>query len=62
MTAASMNLAASPSHVLTMPDGAAIAVWVSSEDDTPAVIFVHGLPENRLCWAPVLERLQAGGR
>jgi pimeloyl-ACP methyl ester carboxylesterase len=54
-----LNLASSPSHVLTMSDGADIAVWASPEDDSPAVVFVHGFPENRLCWAPVLERLQA---
>jgi len=41
-----------------MPDGASIAVWHTSDEGGPAVVFVHGFPENRLCWAPILDILQ----
>jgi pimeloyl-ACP methyl ester carboxylesterase len=53
-----LNLEQRPTRLLTMPDGADIAVWDSGEEDRPAAAFVHGFPENRLCWAPVLDSLQ----
>ena len=54
-----LNLEGSPARVLTMPDGAAVAVWDSGDERLPAAVLVHGFPENRLCWGPVLAELPA---
>jgi len=53
-----LNLLASPTHRVPLADGTRIAVWDSGERELQAVVLVHGFPENRLCWEPVLEKLQ----
>jgi pimeloyl-ACP methyl ester carboxylesterase len=59
-----LDLMAAPTAHLDMSDGARLALW-DSGGDGPVVFFLHGFPENRLCWRPVLERLEkecGGGR
>jgi len=39
-----------PSRYVTMSDGARLAVWESGPRDAPALLFLHGFPENHRAW------------
>jgi pimeloyl-ACP methyl ester carboxylesterase len=61
-TVSVLDLGSRPTYRLTMADGAQLAVWDSGGGAArPAVVLVHGFPENRLCWQPVLRALADGG-
>src|SRR5690348_12751483 len=50
------SLSGDPTSWVHMDDGARIAVWDSGGFGIP-IVWVHGFPENRLCWRPVLASL-----
>jgi len=54
-----LDLEGAPTRVLAMADGASVAVWDGGDKRLPAVVLVHGFPENRLCWARVLAEMEA---
>ena len=56
-----LDLSGAPTAFVSLSDGAEIAVWDAGGEADRAVIFLHGFPQNRLCWQPVLEHLKGRG-
>ena len=47
--------------MIRVSDGQSLAVWDDGADGEP-VIFVHGFPQNHLCWDGVIDAMRGEGR